>query len=285
MQYVGVIGFPLGQSISPVFQQAAIDVLGIDLRYERWETSTEGLAERVGVLRGDRYLGSNVTVPHKQAVVPLLDEIDETAEGIGAVNTITKVDGRLKGYNTDAPGFLRALREDGRFEPAGKRALVIGAGGSARAVAYALVTAKVEFLGIAARNADQTRWLRTALEPVTRGIRVFVEEWGSEPMAMAVPTYDLIINCTPVGMRHGRDEGASPLEGVDINPTAFVFDLVYNPRETPLLKQARAAGCPRVLDGLMMLVYQGAAAFELWTGKTAPVDVMRRAAEAAMEYH
>lgn len=284
MQYVGVIGFPLGQSISPVFQQAAIDVLGLDLRYERWETSTEGLAERVGVLRGDGYLGSNVTVPHKQAVVPLLDENDETAEGIGAVNTIAKVDGRLKGYNTDAPGFLRALREDGRFEPAGKRALVIGAGGSARAVAYALAAAKAEFIGIGARNAEQARWLRTALEPVTRGIRVFVEEWGSEPMAMAVPTYDLLVNCTPLGMRQGRDEGRSPLEGVDINPRAFVFDLVYNPRETPLLKQARAAGC-RTLDGLMMLVYQGAAAFELWTGKTAPVDVMRRAAEAAMENH
>lgn len=285
----------MGQSISPVFQQAAIDHLGLDLRYERWETAAGDLQARIETLRGEEYLGSNVTVPHKQAVLELIDETDEMARGIGAVNTIAKAEGRLRGYNTDAPGFLRALREDGGFEPAGKRALLIGAGGSARAVAYALATAGAEFIGIAARNAEQARGLREALQqapplsqaaaPAPHAPRIFIEEWGSEPMALAVPTYDVIINCTPVGMRHGRNEGQSPLDRVDINPSAFVFDLVYNPRETPLLRQARGAGCPRVLGGLMMLVYQGAAAFELWTGRGAPVDVMRQAAEKAMEGH
>lgn len=304
MRYIGVVGFPLGQSISPFFQQAALDYYGLEIRYERWETRPEQLAGFIARLREEDRMGANVTVPHKQAVLALMDHLDETAREIGAVNTIAKGphpiplpegegivppqptllpggQGMLVGYNTDCTGFLAALRQEGGFEPRGKRALVLGAGGAARAVVYALATAGAEFIGIAARRAEQARALRTSLQGVAKGTRVFVEEWGSESLALALPTYDLIVNTTPVGMRHGRNERESPLGGLDISPESFVYDLVYNPRETPLLKQARQAGCAS-LDGLPMLVYQGAAGFQLWTGREAPVAVMRAAAEAAM---
>ncbi len=281
MEYAAVIGYPLGQSISPVFQQAALDHCGLAVRYERWETRAEELPQAVMRLRRPDHLGANVTVPHKEAVIPLLDGLEQTAAGIGAVNTIAKVDGRLRGHNTDAPAFLRSLREEGGMDPSGKRALVIGAGGSARAVVYALATAGAAFIGIAARNPDRARAVRQGLQAASKYNRVFVEEWGSEPLALAVPTYDLVVNCTPVGMRHGKDEERSPLGEVDISSNTFVYDLVYNPPETPLLKRAAAAGC-LTLGGLPMLVYQGAAAFELWTGREAPLEVMKRAAEGAL---
>lgn len=283
MQYLGIVGYPLGHSISPVFQQAALDHYGLAIRYQAWETPPERVPEVVASLRGPDRLGMNVTVPHKEAVVPLLDGLDATAAAIGAVNTVVKQDGRLVGYNTDCTGFLRALKEDGSFDPTGARALVLGAGGAARAVVYALLTAKVGFLGIAARNMGRARALRQSFGDLARqaGIVVFTEEWGNQSFALAVPTYHLIINTTPMGMRHNPAEHESPLGGLDINPSSFVCDLVYNPEETPLLRQAQKTGC-RTLGGLPMLVYQGAAAFELWTGKEAPIGVMKAAAQQAL---
>ena len=139
MKYVGVIGHPLKRSLSPAFQQAAFDHLGLDVRYEAWPTPPERLAETVAGLRGPDRLGANVTIPHKEAVVPLLDDVDELSRRVGAVNTIVNRDGRLFGHNTDVAGFLRVLREDGGLDPAGARVLVAGAGGAARAVARPLI--------------------------------------------------------------------------------------------------------------------------------------------------
>ena len=283
MNYLGIIGYPLGHTLSPVFQQAALDHYGLDVRYEVWETPPDRLLDVVSSLRRNDRLGMNVTVPHKESVIPLLDGLDDTARSIGAVNTVVKRDGRLVGYNTDCIGFLRALQEDGGFDPAGCRVLVLGAGGAARAVVYGLLTANVGFLGIAARRLQQSRALRTSFGDLAleQHITVFTEEWGAPSMSLAVATYDLIINTTPMGMLHSTSESESPLAGLDINPKSMVYDLVYNPEQTPLLKQAQKAGC-KTLGGLAMLVYQGAAAFELWTGKEAPIEVMRTAAKQAL---
>lgn len=277
-QYVGVIGYPLRHTLSPVFQQAGLDALGLDVRYQAWETPSEALPAVVTALRVPERLGMNVTIPHKQAVMSYLDRVDMTAQAIGAVNTVAKVAGHLVGYNTDCTGFLQALRQDGGFDPAGARALVLGAGGAARAVLYALLNAGAARVGVAARRSDQATSLIDHFSATAAAAPLALERWGHPDL---VTGYDLVVNTTPIGMLHGGDEPASPLAGVDLPPGVFVYDLVYNPSETPLLRQARAAGA-RNLGGLSMLVYQGAVGFEYWTGRAAPIATMLAAARRAL---
>lgn len=281
-QYIGLIGYPLGHSVSPVFQQAALDHCGLDVRYQAWETPPEELRDVVASLHLPERLGMNVTIPYKQDVLPLLNFTDDAATAIGAVNTIAKDDGRLMGYNTDAPGFLRALTEAG-VDPKGARVLVLGGGGAARGVVYGLITAEAGFISVAGRTGKRIRIMVESFMGVARehGVRITIGEWRREGLAQALGWYDIVVNATPLGMRGGPEPDTSPLEGIDITPKTFVCDLVYNPSETPLLRQARAAGCS-VLDGLPMLVYQGAAAFERWTGREAPIDVMFAAARSAL---
>ncbi|MBI2888182.1 MAG: shikimate dehydrogenase [Chloroflexi bacterium] len=282
-QYLGIIGYPLGHSISPVFQQAALDHHGLDICYQAWETPPEELPAAVDALRQPDRLGMNVTVPHKEAVLPYLDRTDDAATAIRAVNTVVKEDGRLVGYNTDCSGFLRALREDAGVKPEGLKVLVLGAGGAARAVLYGLVANKAGFVGVASRNGKRVRIMVESMMGVAKeyDARITMGEWRREGMAAILPWYDLVVNTTPMGMLHGEAEHQSPLDGVAIPSKLFVYDLVYNPTETPLLRQAREAGC-RTLGGLPMLVYQGAAAFQLWTEREAPVDVMFAAARNAL---
>lgn len=263
---VALLGWPLGHSVSAAFQQAAFDRCGLDARYEPWETRPEALAERVAALRAPKVLGGNVTIPHKEPVVNLLDEVDPEAGRIGAVNTIVRQRGRLLGYNTDAVGFLQALREAG-FDPQGRRALVVGAGGAARAVVATLLDA-----GAAVTVANRSPARAQAL---AAHFGVSVAPSAEE----AAQGAELIVNCTPVGMK-GGPEGL-PLDLERVRPGAFVYDLVANPPQTPLLAAARARGC-RTLGGLPMLVYQGAASFRLWTGREPPVEVMMAAARRAL---
>lgn len=283
-QYVGLIGYPLGHSISPAFQQAALDHYGLDLRYERWETHPDDVPAFVQSLRNGDRLGSNVTVPHKQAVLPLLDALDDTAKAIGAVNTIVRgSDGRLTGYNTDCTGFVRALREQGGLNPAGANVLLLGAGGAARAVVYSLLKAEVATLGVMNRSVARAEQVvadfgRLAAE---QSCALYTVEPDSAHVDEALRQANLIVNSTSIGMWHGPAEGVSPLAGRELPAKALVYDLVYNPEQTPLLQQAQAAGCP-TLGGLAMLVYQGADAFELWTGKPAPINVMFAAARTAL---
>jgi shikimate dehydrogenase len=274
---VGIIGYPLGHSISPVFQQAAFDHLGLDVVYERWVTSSEDLADRLRQLRQSDCLGANVTVPHKENVLPLLDTIDPLADRIGAVNTIVNRDGRLHGYNTDTEGFLRSLREEARFDPTAKRILIVGAGGAARAVAFALADAKTTRILVANRTPERAERL---VQAVASGTDALITSAGLPPADTTVD-FDLIVQCTSVGMKDGPNDGQSPPVAELISPNALVCDLVYNPLETPLLRLARGRGA-RVLGGLGMLVYQGAAAFSLWTGRDAPVDIMYAAAQQAL---
>ena len=280
---LGILGYPLGHSASPAFQQAALDHLGLDARYEAWEVEPERLAERVQELRGPDLLGFSVTVPHKEAVMPLLDAVEATARDIGAVNTVVCRDGRLVGANTDLAGFLAALREEGAYEPRGGSALVLGAGGAARAVAYALLSDGAAAVAIANRSPERARILAEELGArfPAKVQALPLDAEALAPLLGADASVDLLVNCTSVGMAHGPDPDASPVPAGLMPSTALVYDLVYNPQETPLLAAARRAGA-RTLGGLPMLVYQGAAAFRLWTGREAPIDVMLRAASAAL---
>ena len=275
---VGIIGYPLGHSISPAFQQAAFDFYGMDARYVAWETPPEDLARRIASLQATDILGAGVTVPHKEAVLPYMGRLGEAAQRTGAVNTIINRDGILEGHNTDGAGFLKGLKDDGDFDPTGKRALLLGAGGAARAVAYALVGAGVASLAIANRTAERAHRL---VELVGAGTTSEVVALANDALR-GQEGWDLIVNCTTLGMRHGTAEDKSPLPADLIPSRALVYDLVYNPQETPLLRDARKAGA-RTLGGLPMLVYQGAEAFQLWTGREAPLDVMFEAARKALE--
>lgn len=276
---LGIIGYPIGHSISPVFQQAALDDLKSDAEYRAYEVSPSDVGRFVDSLRSESVLGINVTVPHKEAVMPHLDEIDDWAVEAGAVNTIVNRSGRLAGYNTDGYGFLRALRESGGLDPAGKNALILGAGGSARGVVQALLRADIASLTIANRTLARAQSLADMAR--SRGVQAEAMPLESDRLGDAARSAELIVNCTSLGMTHGPDEVASPLRADQIPPTALVYDLVYNPALTPLLKAAAQAGAA-TLGGITMLVYQGAASFEIWLERPAPVAVMMDAAMDAM---
>ena len=278
---VALLGYPLGHSISPVFQQAAFDHHQLDICYELWEVPADQLAQTVSRLHGHIHLGANVTIPHKEAVIPLMDGLDALARQIGAVNTIVNQEGQLIGHNTDAPGFLKALKQEGGFDPRGKAVLVLGAGGAARAVGFALIKAEAESIAIAelvvprkaAELADSLKTMGST--------QITTPPWEEPALAKELANCDLLINCTPLGMKHSQDEELSPVKARSIPTGILVYDVVYNPPETPLLREAKQAGA-KTLGGLSMLVHQGAISFELWTGKQAPVDLMLKVAQDAL---
>jgi shikimate dehydrogenase len=270
---VGLIGYPVGHSRSPAMQQAAFDALGIPAHYVLWETPPETLAERIASLRAPEVLGANVTIPHKTAVVPLLDALAPSAlQAGGAVNTIVRgADGRLTGHNTDVTGVLRVLDSHGAGG-AGQSALVLGAGGAARA-AWAAAHERRMTLRVAARHPSAAR---EALSALGLSSAETIPLDAPDELAKALATSSILINATSVGM---GDPLASPLSAellAHLPPTALVFDMVYAPPETALLRMAQARGL-LVVRGLEMLLEQGAAAFELWTGSPAPIAVMRAA--------
>ncbi len=279
MKKLVLLGYPVSHSISPAFQQAALDHLGIQAQYSVFPTPVEELEDRVRLLRTDEYLGANVTIPLKERVVKLLDSMDPWAEQIGAVNTIVKTDRKLIGHNTDADGFIRSLQTVGGFKTQGKTAMLIGAGGVARAATFAMIKGKAYSLTLTDVLSERAEVLATAARYL--GMHVKVVAVNSQDFQDAARHSDLIVNCTPIGMSYGPAEGQTPLEPRLIRSGAFVYDMVYTPADTPLLMAARQAGA-RTLGGLAMLVFQGAAAFELWTGQKAPLDVMFKAAEAAL---
>ena len=277
-KFVGLIGYKLKHSISPQFQQAAFDYLRLDISYEVWETAKDELPKVVEGIRDPSKLGANVTIPYKEAVLPLLDDVDNDARRIGAVNTIVNRGDKLIGYNTDASGFMRALNEDG-FSPRNKRVVLLGAGGVARAVGFALVDAGVKKLVIL--NRTQSRGEALAWDLKVSDAEVVALSWKDGKTLTALGECELLVNGTSVGMKDSAGEGRSPI-GIGLIPKrALVYDVVYNPIETPLLAAAKKAGA-RTLGGLPMLVHQGAASFELWTGKSAPIDIMMRVAKRAL---
>jgi len=286
MQYIGLIGYPLNHSISPAFQQAAIDYYQLDMRYQLWETNSSDLAMTIQRLRSPDYCGANVTIPHKEAVAAFLDDIDETAREVGAINTIVSRNGKLTGYNTDVQGFMKALKEDAGFETEKKHAVVLGAGGAARAVCYGLIQSGIAVLTIMNRSFPRAQSLVSSLAQHALanriGIRISAAPWADEPSSEIMKSCHLIVNCTSIGMRHTTTEHESPVPAAALSKDVLIYDLVYNPQETPLIKAAKAAKA-RTLGGLSMLVYQGGAAFELWTGRKAPLQIMMQAAKRALE--
>ncbi len=269
MMRVGLIGDPVEHSLSPVMHSAAFAALGLDATYELWQTPAAELESRVSGLLGDDVLGANVTVPHKQAVMNLCHEVSESASRIGAVNTIIRQDNRLFGDNTDAYGFLQALKALPGASGS-SNVLILGAGGAARAIAVALATDGTGDIRIANRTSGRASELVAALTQ-TGLTRITVLHWAD--LAREMPRAELLVNATSLGW-HG-DETPIPVELLDLLPAgASVFDLTY--RETALIRAARERGIA-VTDGLDMLIHQGARALELWTGQTPPIEVMRQA--------
>lgn len=274
---VALMGCPVEHSLSPLMQNAAFAAAGLDLVYLAFAVTPSGLPAALAGLKALGFRGANVTVPHKEAVIKYLDAVEPTAARIGAVNTIVNEGGRLTGYNTDASGFLRSLQEAG-FDPAGKKAVILGAGGAARAVAFALAGAGCTGLTIANRTLERAGHLAAALA----GLSVLVKACAleEEELRPRVEEADLVVNATSAGM--APMEGAVPLPAAWLHAGQWVYDLVYNPLETRFLRDARQRGC-RAISGLGMLLYQGAAAFTLWTGKPAPVEVMGEALRKAIQ--
>lgn len=265
---LGIIGHPVAHSLSPAIQGAALRAAAVDATYDRWDTPPDDLPARIAALREPDCLGANVTIPHKQSVLPLLDEVSPLAAEIGAVNTIINDGGRLTGHNTDGGGFVAALQGAG-FAPGGKSFLLVGAGGAARGIAFALRQAGVDRLAISNRTPARAEDLAGAV--------------GAEAVPFGAPPapYDCAVNCTSAGMHGSGSEDTLPCDPAAAAPATLIVDIVYAPEETPLLRAAREAGLP-VLGGLPMLIHQGALAFELWTGRPAPLGAMREAARAAL---
>ena len=215
-QRAGIFGYPLSHSISPAFQQAAFDHHALPATYDAWPVAPEGLPDAVGKLYGDEHLGANVTVPHKEAALELMDEVDPVAQRIGAVNTIVRRGDRLVGYNTDLDGFVKGLKSHGGFEPGGKRALLLGAGGAARAAAFGLAEERVASLTIANRTAGRAESLAREVS----GVLATVSAIGltDRAVASAAADCDLIVNSTSIGMSGGDGDGQTPVGAGCIRP-------------------------------------------------------------------
>ncbi|MHB1134377.1 MAG: shikimate dehydrogenase [Chloroflexota bacterium] len=265
MKRLFLLGQPIAHSLSPAMHNAALAVLGLDWRYDLLEINAAGLPAAVARLRADDCLGANVTIPHKETIIPLLDGLGESAREIGAVNTVVKRDGRLLGENTDAVGFARSLADAG-CEPRGARAALLGAGGAARAVGFALCRAGVRALTIANRTPARAQALAGDLARQYPAVALLVNEPAEVELLVSSLPQEAPLDLSPYRLADG----------------AVAYDLGYRSSETNFLRQAALAGA-RPLNGLGMLVYQAAAALEYWTDRAAPVPVMFAAARRELE--
>ncbi len=268
----GVIGDPIEHSLSPVMQNAAFAVSELDCVFLAFNVKSAELEKAMDGMRALGIQGFNVTMPHKTAILSFLDEVDPTAKSLNAVNTVKNENGKLFGFNTDGAGALAALRENG-VDPKGKRVMLLGAGGAARAIAFAL-----------AEQADELSILNRTLQPAVELTNLVHQKFNSKVFAYAlspltiranVADADLLINATSVGMKPNASKTLVAPKW--LKPDLAVMDIVYDPLETKLAKNAKAAGA-KMVSGVEMLIYQGAASFEIWTGRKAPVEVMRKAA-------
>ncbi|HJV65226.1 MAG TPA: shikimate dehydrogenase [Geomonas sp.] len=271
----GIIGYPVSHSLSPLMHNAAFQALGLDWVYVPFPVAPADLAQAVRGLAAAGVAGFNVTIPHKVAIMPLLDSISPQAELIGAVNTVQVKDGRLAGHNTDGIGLLAALKSRLGFVPAGRSVLVLGAGGAARSALVSLAQAGASRVEIANRSLDKGSELAGELGP---GLSAPLAAVGLERLTDAgyLAGFDLIVNTTSVGM---ADDSFPGLSLAPLKAGAAVYDMVYAPPVTPLLREAAASGVPAA-NGLGMLVAQGEAAFAIWTGMHPPEGCMEQALSA-----
>ncbi len=273
-QLVALFGHPVAENPTQYMQERAFESLGLIWRYITMDVQKDQLADAVTGLRAMGFAGANCTIPHKIAVIPLLDHLTPTAAKIGAVNTIVRqTDGSLLGENTDGKGFIQAVTEYG-MDLKGVRALILGSGGAARAVSVELGVAGAARIDIANRTASKAEDLAAHVARET-GVESSTVVWGRDiPIPLGT---QLLVNCTSIALAPNVDD-VVPVDYSSIRSGLLVCDVIPNPPDTPFLKRARAAGAT-TLDGLGMLVHQGAIAFKLWTGHEAPTHVMRAALE------
>lgn len=271
-RFAWLLGQPVAHSLSPALHNPAFAAAHLNACYAVRETSPEELARVIEDLRSPLCLGANVTAPHKQAVLSLLDDVSDAAHALGAVNTIVNQTGRLVGHNTDASGLARWLRASG-IDARGKRALVLGAGGAARACVWALADHEARSVCVLNRTEDRAEALVRSLQGQLRDVQMSSGPIGAAALLNSEP-FDVVINATSLG-HHGRAPDVHPS---CYSPDSVAIELVYNPPVTEFMRAARQAGAGRTENGLGMLVHQAALAFECWTGQPAPLDVYERAA-------
>jgi shikimate dehydrogenase len=289
---VGLIGWPVEHSMSPAMHNAAFDALGLNWRYVPLPVAPRHIEAAVRGLRALGFRGANVTVPHKQKVMPTLDMVADDAQSLGAVNTIVidrdeDVGDRVSGHNTDAAGFVGALLESG-FDPEGATVVIVGAGGAARAVVFGLMEAGAEEIVVLNRTLARAQALVSDLKGVARSSALPASPTALQAISLTRETLvestraaQLLVNATPVGMWPHVDSSIWP-DDAPIPTGLTVFDLVYNPLETKLLRQVHRSGAHGI-DGLGMLVRQGALSFKMWTGVEAPAEVMRAVCERSLQ--
>ncbi len=268
----GVIGDPIEHSLSPIMHNAGFEKMGLDYCYVPFRVPEEELGKAIQGIKALNIRGLNVTIPHKVAVIPFLDKLDHLAEKIGAVNTIVNDNGTLKGYNTDAQGFRQALLARGS-KPAGKSVVILGAGGASRAICFALAEQGASLVILnRLPNLEKAVTLANRISEISdREVKAMAI--SRENLSQALEKADILVNATSVGMYPNIDETIVPPDLIKAG--LIVFDIVYNPIETRLLREAKTAGASTI-SGIDMLVWQGALAFEMWTGLKAPVELMRQ---------
>jgi shikimate dehydrogenase len=266
---VVLIGHPVAHSLSGAMQQAAFDQLGIDATYELWDRPPIELADSIAELRGDDFLGANVTIPHKERVVPMVDRLTEEGQATGAVNTITREGKRLVGHNTDVAGFRVALDKLVGKSKMPRTAVVLGAGGGARAVVYGLITEGFQRIVVFNRHLHRAEGLVKHFGRTAAHMELRAMPWHESIIEAELAKTKLLVNATSIGLT--TDE--SPVPAEVLQSDLLVLDVIY--AKTKLLRDAAAAGA-ETLDGELMLLHQGAAAFTLWTGQPAPLDLMQQ---------
>lgn len=265
---VVLIGHPVAHSLSGAMQQAAFDDRGIDARYELWDRAPMALGEAVAELRSDDFLGANVTIPHKERVVPMMDKLTEEAQATGAVNTVTREGKRLVGHNTDVPGFKVALDRLVGKQKMPRQAVVLGAGGGARAVVYGLITEGFQRVIVFNRHLHRAEGLVKHFGRSAAHMELRAMPWHESIIESELVKTKVLINATSIGLT----SDVSPIPGEILHGDLLVLDLIY--AHTRLLRDAAAAGATTA-DGELMLLHQGASAFTLWTGRPAPLDLMQ----------
>ena len=277
---LGVFGDPIEHSLSPQMQNAALHDCKIDMQYARFHIRAEELKEALSLLRTLNFVGINLTVPHKIAALQLIDEADDATKQIGAINTILVENKTLIGFNTDAPGFARAIRSEFSVDLRDLRVLVLGAGGVGRAIAVQCARENCERLVLVNRDFEKAKQLAQQLAPFFSGARVLgpvarleAVPWKDAALRFQISNTDLVVNATSLGMK--RNE-LSPLPSSILAPHLMIYDTIYTAERTSLLAAAADAGS-RGANGLSMLLHQGALAFEIWFKREAPIDVMRSA--------
>ena len=274
---VGVIGDPVQHSRSPQMHNAAIVERKLDYVYVPFHVRSGELREAIEGFKALNVLGVNVTIPHKQTVMPILDDVSHEATLIGAANTLIFCDGRVSGDNTDAQGFLRAMTEEGIDIPVGGSAVVLGAGGAARAVVVALALSGLGLITVANRTGWKAIQFEKDLATISE-TEISAVDLASNQLNSAIRSADLLVNTTSVGM---QETDQLLIDPDSLNPETIVYEIVYTPLETPLLRVAREKGC-QTIGGIGMLVHQGAIAFEKWIGIVPNVETMRIALEQSL---